>query len=365
MIYRVIGLMSGSSLDGLDIVFAELEETNRKWSYEIKAATCTPYSHEWVKKLAGATSLKAADYLLLHSQYGRFIGEQVNAFIKAHNLQHKVQLIASHGHTTFHLPQHGMTAQLGDGAATAAATQINVVSDLRALDVAFGGQGAPIVPIGEKFLFADYPFCLNVGGIANLSFKATDGYVAFDICAANKVLNMLAQLDGKEYDDSGKLAMSGDVDTRLLTQLNKLPYYHLPAPKSLANSFGIEEVFPMVNASSNNTADKLRTYVDHIAMQVGYAVQQLTQQYGQLQGKMLVTGGGAFNSFLVKKIQAAVDVYGITVEVPDSTIVNYKEALVMALIGVLRWREEYNVLNTVTGAQRSSIGGAVWIGQEA
>jgi anhydro-N-acetylmuramic acid kinase len=365
MVYRVVGIMSGSSLDGLDIVFAELDETSRKWSYEIKAAACIPYSHEWVKKLSAATKLNAYDYLLLHSEYGKYIGEQVNAFIDEHNLHHKVQLIASHGHTTFHSPELGMTGQLGNGASIAAATEINVVSDLRAVDVAFGGQGAPIVPIGEKLLFGDYPLCLNIGGIANLSFNTPGGYIAFDVCAANKVLNMLVQSEGKEFDEDGKIAASGKTDTALLTQLNRLNYYNLPAPKSLANSFGIDEVFPIVNDSPINTADKVRTYVDHVAMQIGYAVQQLAQKHGQVQGKMLVTGGGAFNSFLVKRLQAAVEPFGINVVVPDATIVNYKEALVMALIGVLRWREEYNVLHTVTGATRSSINGAVWIGQEA
>src|SRR6187399_2202605 len=147
MLYRVIGIMSGSSLDGLDIAYVEFEESARKWSYRIGAAACKPYSVDWSRQLQNATSLNAYDYLLLHAQYGKFIGEQVNAFIDEHDLHHKVQLISSHGHTTFHSPANGMTGQLGDGAAIAAATEINVVSDLRAMDVAFGGQGAPIVPI--------------------------------------------------------------------------------------------------------------------------------------------------------------------------------------------------------------------------
>jgi len=364
MIYKVIGLMSGSSLDGLDIVFAELDDTGGKWTYEIKAASCRPYTDEWIHRLSSATQLNAYDYLLLHSAYGKYIGEQVNAFIDEHGLHHKVQLIASHGHTTFHAPALGMTAQLGDGAAIAAATQLNVVSDLRALDVAFGGQGAPIVPIGEKLLLADYPLCLNIGGIANLSYKTSNGYIAFDVCAANRVLNMLAQQADKAYDEGGAMAAGGSLQTALLTALNKLEYYAQPAPKSLANSFGVEVVFPLVRDFELSNTDKLRTYTEHVAMQVGYAIQQLTQQYRAVNGKMLVTGGGAFNSFLVKRIQNAVEPFGVEVVVPDAMLVNYKEALVMALIGVLRWREEYNVLHTVTGASRSSINGAVWIGQE-
>jgi anhydro-N-acetylmuramic acid kinase len=365
MLYRAIGLMSGSSLDGLDIAFVEFEETGAKWSYEIKAAECRRYNDEWLEKLQNATTLPAYDYLLLHSAYGKYIGQQVNKFIEEHALEHKVQLIASHGHTTFHAPALGMTAQLGDGAAIAATTQINVVSDLRAMDVAFGGQGAPIVPIGEKLLFADYTLCLNLGGIANLSFKSNDGYVAFDVCAANRVMNMLAKAEGKEYDEDGNLAALGNIDTTLLTKLNSLAYYKQPFPKSLSNSFGTDEVFPIIDASGLSTADKLRTYVEHIVMQISYSIQELSIKNKVRNEKLLVTGGGAFNKFLIARLKQVLSAFDIEVVVPDEMLINYKEALVMALIGVLRWREEYNVLNTVTGASRSSIGGAVWIGQEA
>lgn len=365
MLYRVIGIMSGSSLDGLDIAFIEFEETGRKWSYEIKAAQCKPYTNEWLKKLQQATTLSAYDYLLLHSAYGKYIGEQVNGFINEFDLQHKVQLISSHGHTTFHSPALAITAQLGDGAAIAAATEINVVSDLRALDVAFGGQGAPIVPIGEKLLFADYLFFLNLGGIANLSYKNNNGYIAFDVCAANRVINMLAQANGKEFDKGGEMAASGSVYTPLLTRLNALDYYKLSHPKSLANTFGTDLVFPLINEFNISNEDKLRTYVEHVAMQTGYAMQKLIQHNSVDSNRLLVTGGGAFNTFLMQRLAQNLQSLNVEVVVPDAMLVNYKEALVMALIGVLRWREEYNVLDTVTGAGRSSIGGAVWIGQEA
>ena len=365
MVYRSIGLMSGSSLDGLDIAFVEFEEIGRKWNYQIIAADCKKYSEEWTAKLKNATTLSAYDYLLLHSEYGRYIGEQVNQFIDENNLHHKVQLIASHGHTTFHAPHLGMTAQLGDGAAIAAATQVNVVSDLRAVDVAFGGQGAPIVPIGEKLLFNDYSFSLNIGGIANLSYNAKGSYIAFDVCAANRVLNMLAQTAGKTFDEGGAIAASGKVFTPLLTRLNRLPYYTLPFPKSLANSFGTDEIYPVINGFDISTADKLRTYVEHIAMQIGYAVQKAAKGSDIMNSRLLATGGGSLNTFLVQRLKQSLQPFNIEVVVPDETLVNYKEALVMALIGVLRWREEYTVIDTVSGASRSSIGGAVWIGQEA
>src|SRR5829696_3944509 len=209
MVYRTIGLMSGSSLDGLDIVFAELQENAGKWSYEIIASDCFEYDAQWKKKLQSATSLSALDYQLLHIEYGHYLGGEVARFIEQNNLHYKVGLIASHGHTTFHVPSRKMTAQLGDGASIAAETGLPVVSDLRALDLAFGGQGAPIVPIGEKYLLKDYSMFLNLGGIANISFNHPDNYIAFDICPANRVLNMFAAKEGKEYDAGGEMASTG------------------------------------------------------------------------------------------------------------------------------------------------------------
>ena len=365
MLYRVIGVMSGSSLDGLDLAFIEFEETGGKWNYDIKAAQCIPYNAAWQEQLKNAHNLSAFDYLKLHSAYGKFIGEKINEFIEQYSLHHQVQLVASHGHTVFHAPQMGMTSQLGEGAAIASVTEINVVSDLRAMDVAFGGQGAPLVPIGEKLLFADYDFCLNIGGIANITYKSVNGYIAFDVCAANRVLNLLVEKTGKTYDDEGKKAAAGKLYTPLLTRLNALSYYDKPFPKSLANSFGVEEVYPLIESFDISLEDKLRTYTEHIAMQIGYAAQKVISNSNTESKKLLITGGGGFNTFLVQRIQHALMPLSIEVIVGDEMLVNYKEALIMGLIGALRWREEYNVINTVTGATRNSIGGAVWIGQEA
>lgn len=245
MIYRAIGVMSGSSLDGLDIAFVEFHENGGKWQFEIQHTDCQPYAPEWKAKLENAITLSALEYQLLHADYGHYIGRQVNAFIEQNALQYKIAVIGSHGHTTFHLPERGLTGQIGDGAAIAAETDLPVVSDLRAMDVALGGQGAPIVPIGEKLLFSDYRYFLNLGGIANLSIKETD-YKAFDICAANRVLNVLAGELGKEYDADGDLARSGNINNALLQELNGLSYYNQPAPKSLANDFGIATVYPLI-----------------------------------------------------------------------------------------------------------------------
>lgn len=352
--------MSGSSLDGLDIAFAEILENGGKWSYEIVHADCVPYSADWIQKLKNATTLSALDYQLLHTAYGHYIGQCVNNFIDRYNLRFKVAVVASHGHTTFHLPAKKMTAQLGDGAAIAAQTQLPVVSDLRAMDVAFGGQGAPIVPVGEQLFFKDYQYFLNIGGIANISVSG-EQYKAFDICAANRVLNMLANEAGRDFDENGQLARDGQLHQQLLNELNGLTYYTLPAPKSLANSFGTDTVYPLIQRYDLSAKDALRTYVAHIVRQVKNSLQNNRIESG-LQQQMLVTGGGALNTYLIEELQQALP--GINVVVPDERLVQYKEALIMALIGVLRWREEYNVLSSVTGAARNSVGGAMWMGQE-
>jgi anhydro-N-acetylmuramic acid kinase len=362
MIYRAIGIMSGSSLDGLDIAFAELTETGGKWHYEIIEADCIEYTEEWKHTLTGATELSALQYQIVHTAYGHYIGSAVNDFIDENNLHHKVNLIASHGHTTFHLPNQQMTAQLGDGAAIAAVTQLPVVSDLRSMDIALGGQGAPIVPIGEKLLLAEYSYFLNIGGIANVSINTSDNYSAFDVCAANRVLNMLAAKKNLLYDDGGRIAASGKLNESLFQQLNALDYYNKPAPKSLANSFGIEVVYQMIEAANLSIEDALRTYTEHIAFQINAAISQEITTTGR---KMLVTGGGAFNIFLIKRISDLLIEKSVEIVVPDEQLVQYKEALIMALIGVLRWREEINVLASVTGAAKNSIGGALWMGGEA
>jgi anhydro-N-acetylmuramic acid kinase len=365
MVYRAIGLMSGSSLDGLDIAYVEFQEQGGKWGYEIVQAVCYPYPGEWARKLKEAVHLSARDYQLLHTEYGHYTGQLVNQFIEEQQLQYKVAVIGSHGHTTFHLPAKKMTAQLGDGAAIAAATSLPVVSDLRALDVAFGGQGAPIVPIGEKLLMSGYDYFLNLGGIANLSIN-TDNYTAFDICPANRVLNMLANDAGQEYDDGGALSATGSVNANLLEKLNQLDYYAKPFPKSLANDFGTDIIYPLIRDSGCGIQDGLRTFSEHMTIQISTAIRQGgNQQPATSNQKILVTGGGAFNNFLVNRLQEALSDQHIEVIVPDEKLVNYKEALIMAFIGVLRWRQEYNVLSSVTGASRDSIGGALWIGQEA
>jgi anhydro-N-acetylmuramic acid kinase len=364
MNYRAIGLMSGSSLDGLDIACAAFEVSGGGWSYRIEAADCIPYPDEWREGLRTAIGLSALDYLLLHSEYGHYLGRCVNAFIADHDLHYRVSLVASHGHTTFHLPPR-MTGQIGCGAAIAAETGLPVVTDLRALDVALGGQGAPIVPMGEKLLFPDTHWFLNLGGIANLTASSGGRQVAFDACPANRVLNMLAAREGLAYDEDGRLAASGSVDAGVLAQLDALPYYDMPYPKSLANDFGTDIVHPILAASGLSTADALRTCVEHVARQIAASVARVMDMGDAPPadgGSMLVTGGGALNGFLVHRIDEHLQPMRLRAEAAEPMLANYKEALIMALLGILRWREEATTLPEVTGASRAGIGGALWMG---
>lgn len=366
MIYRAVGIMSGSSLDGLDIAFVEFQEQGGKWTWQILESSCMEYSSEWAERLKNACNLNAREYQLLHTAYGRYIGQETNRFIEQNHLEYKVAVIGSHGHTSFHMPEQHMTAQLGDGAAIAAFTRLPVVSDLRSLDVALGGQGAPIVPIGEKLLLSEYQLFLNIGGIANISFNSPDQYIAYDICPANRVLNMLAAELGKEYDEDGALAASGKADMKLLDKLNALEYYSRPAPKSLANDFGTDQIYPMITQSTLNIEDSIRTYTEHIVTQIKRSVLGFYGENNQSPGQqLLVTGGGAFNKFLIQRLNDELATLNIQVVVPDSGLVKFKEAMIMAFIAVLRWRQEFNVLSSVTGASRSSIGGALWTGEEA
>jgi anhydro-N-acetylmuramic acid kinase len=366
MIYKAVGVMSGSSLDGLDIAFVHFQENAGSWMFELINATCYGYDAGWVDKLRSAHSLNALQYQLLHSEFGQFIGTKVNEFVEQHNLTYQVQIISSHGHTVFHIPEKKMTSQLGHGAAIAASTGINTVSDLRALDVALGGQGAPIVPIGERLLLGTHDFFLNLGGIANISLNREEKIIAFDICPANRVLNMLANEVGKDYDQDGDLASAGLVIKELLAKLNAFAYYDKAFPKSLSNSFGTDFIFPAINGFGCSAQDALRTYVEHIAVQIKLSVERLLEYSpGKAGHSLLVTGGGALNKFLINRIESRLLELNVRVVIPEKNIVNFKEAVIIAFMGILRWREENNVLASVTGAKRNSIGGAVWMGIEA
>lgn len=352
--------MSGSSLDGLDIVYTWLEESRCEWKFEIKQAECIAYEDDWIEVLRHASILNVGNFLKLHTKYGHYLGQKVNGFIERHDLQHQVHFIATHGHTAFHEPQHKTSFQLGDGAALAAATGLPVISDLRSLDAALGGQGAPIVPIGDKLLFAGFDYWLNIGGIVNITAREGGKLIAFDVCPGNQILNALAGREGKLMDEEGRMAKQGVVLQDVNDSLNGKEYYKRQPPKSLSNEAARDLVFPAMFESAHPTNDLLRTAVQHIVVQVANAVAQFPAD--KEEAKMLVTGGGAFNNFLVDELNIALQQSGISIIVPDERVVKFKEALVMALIGALRWREETNVLCSATGAMRDSISGAIWMG---
>jgi anhydro-N-acetylmuramic acid kinase len=352
--------MSGSSLDGLDMAFVHFEENAGQWTFEILETCCKPYPPYWKEKLTGFNDLTAKDYLILHTLYGHWLGNSVNEFMEERNLNYRVQLIASHGHTAFHEPGRRVTAQLGDGAAIAAETGIRTITDFRSVDLALGGQGAPIVPIGEKLLFPDYDLFLNIGGIANVSAKGTER-IGFDVCPANRILNLLAADTDKGYDDNGLLAAAGNVDEDLLNKLNVLDYYKKSYPKSLSNEFGLKEVYPLILNARISVPNALATYVEHIAIQISKSLIPIKEKIsGREELSLLITGGGAHNGFLVQKINGKVSQVGIRCIVPSESLVDNKEALIIALMGALRWREDVNVLHTVTGAIKDSINGAIW-----
>ncbi len=368
MVYKAMGLMSGSSLDGLDVVFVHLLENKGRWSYVIKAADCLPYNEEWQHRLKNAPLATALEYALLHADYGHYTGCQVNRFIEKKGIQMQMDLIASHGHTVFHRPDQKMTAQIGDGAAIAAETGVAVVSDLRNFDVALGGQGAPLVPMGEQLLFPDYQLFLNLGGIANISFhdEEEERVTAYDICPANRVLNALAAQMGKAFDRGGEIAATGNIHRDLLQELNAQDYYQQTPPKSLANEFGTEILLPLIEKYDLTPADGLRTFTEHIALQFEKSIAQLLIDKNPLTSdyRLLVTGGGAFNTFLVERLREQLVEHPAALILPDEETIQYKEAVVMALLGALRWRENNTTLPSVTGASHASIGGALWMGQE-
>jgi anhydro-N-acetylmuramic acid kinase len=360
MVYKVIGLMSGSSLDGLDIAYVQLEEVRGTWTFSILKSECIPYDENWVSTLRSATDTSVADFLKLHTTFGRYTGIQVASFISRHDLAHKVHFIASHGHTVFHEPHNNTTYQIGDGASIAAIVGLPVITDLRSMDVALGGQGAPIVPIADRMLFGNYDYLLNLGGIANITIQNYNGsQLAFDICPANQALNALAKLEGKLMDEGGQMAAGGTLLQEIATQLSAHTFYQQTAPKSLSNAMAMDIAAPCLSVPGHNTADLLHTMTVHIAKTIADNLH--AYPHDKDEATLLVTGGGAFNTFLIEKIQELLEQLRIKLVVPDAEVINYKEAMAMALIGTLRWREEVNVFSSVTGAEKDSVGGALWL----
>jgi len=338
--------MSGTSLDGLDLALCRFSEENGTFQYEVLKTSTLPYPPEWAQRLQQVENGSAAELGFAHAAYGRYLGERSKEFLQ----DHKADLISSHGHTIFHQPERGFTFQLGSGAGIAAAAGVRTVCDFRTTDVALGGQGAPLVPIGDELLFGSYAACLNIGGIANVSYRENDKRVAYDLCAANMVLNALSRKAGKTYDEDGAMARSGTVDAALLEQLNALPYYKKPFPKSLGKEHVLAEVFPLLQRAEISLENLLRTFTEH-------AAQQIAKSFEKISGAVLATGGGAHNTFLIERIRA---LSGAQIVVPDRATVDFKEAIVFAFLGWLRVNGKINSLRSVTGAGRDSVGGCVY-----
>ncbi len=338
--------MSGTSLDGLDLVAVEFEFVDTKWSFKLNSAKTNLYTDEWIKKLKAAPALSGVNLLKLHNEYGRFIGSEIKRFITATGFQ--PDIIASHGHTVFHQPENWLTFQLGNGLEIAAQAGIKTISDFRSGDVALGGQGAPLVPIGDRLLFSEFDYCLNLGGFANISFEKGDKTIAYDICPANFILNYLAEKKGLAYDRDGEIGKKGEINFSLLKILDNIGFYQKLPPKSLGREWMENSFFPILNKENISDTDKMRTIYEHIAGQISKSVSGM--------GKVLVTGGGAFNKFLIGLISEKTSAQ---IFIPPTEIINFKEAIIFAFLGVLRVLGINNCLSSVTGASADSCTGVI------
>ncbi|MEZ5043054.1 MAG: anhydro-N-acetylmuramic acid kinase [Saprospiraceae bacterium] len=359
--YKAIGLMSGSSLDGLDIAYCtfQVADDHRILAWEIKQATTIPYTAAWQERLSTLPEASALTLAQTHVAFGELIGGMTRAFIDQHGLY--PDFIASHGHTVFHFPRQKLSLQIGEGAAIAAATSCKVICDFRTQDMAFGGQGAPIAPTADRYLFGEYDCCLNLGGIANLSVKTPTTYVAFDICGANQILNALVKPLGLPYDDGGQLSATGQLLPALWEKAYQLDFFKQAYPKSLGNDWvKAEQVAPFL-AFDGPVQDKLFTATKLIAQLIADHLEQVRKKEKHLDKplKMLVTGGGAFNQFLISAIQEACGPH-VLIELPSPMVIGFKESLLMALMGVLRVRQRVNCMANVTGAMQDSVNGALY-----
>ncbi|MGJ5642045.1 anhydro-N-acetylmuramic acid kinase [Formosa sp. S-31] len=347
--YRVVGVMSGTSLDGIDLVYASFTKSSG-WDFDIVYAETQPYNKAWLDVLQHLVGRSKSDLEKINEEYTVYLAGVIQEFITKHNIK-SIDAVCSHGHTALHDPENGLTLQIGNLPQLATLINETVVCDFRVDDVALGGQGAPLVPIGDALLFSDYNYCLNLGGFANVSTELYGKRVAFDICPVNIVLNHYVKPLGVSFDRDGKLAQKGQIQQELLEQLNALEFYGETYPKSLGLEWVMGHVFPLIDTFNLETADVLRTVVEHVAVQISKVVPHTKAT------TMLVTGGGAYNKFLIERIKA---LSGCTVEIPDANIVEFKEALIFGLLGILRLRGEVNCLMSVTGARKDHSSGYVY-----
>ena len=340
--------MSGTSLDGVDLAEISFSEENGKISFEIGKAQTVPYSKEWVFKLKNGINCSEKELKVLNSEYTVLLGNIIKTFIKENQIKN-IDAVASHGHTILHQPQNGLTLQIGNLPKIAQITNQKVVCDFRVQDVTLGGQGAPLVPIGDRLLFSEYDYCLNLGGFSNISFAESGERIAYDISPVNTVLNFYANKSGFDFDDKGQLSKNGVFNKELFDELNSLEFYQKKYPKSLGFEFVQETIFPITE--NYETGEVLRTFTEHIAFQI-------SENIRHKKSKLLITGGGAYNDFLTRRIRHYLSETEIVI--PDKKTIEYKEALIFALLGYLKLQNRINVLSSVTGAVRNHSSGVVY-----
>ncbi len=348
--YEVLGVMSGTSLDGIDLAWVNFEQQNKHWKIRIKAAQTFAYTDVWRERLQKAVSLSKAKIEELDREYTLYLADTINSFLKQNKIRN-LDAVCSHGHTVLHQPEKKLTKQIGNLPNLAQLIQERVVCDFRVQDVALGGQGAPLVPVGDALLFKEYDFCLNLGGFANLSTSENGKRIAYDITAVNTVLNFLANQLGKDYDRDGKLAASGEVNEDLLQKLDSLSFYRQKPPKSLGVEWVNSTVLPLLNTSKETTTNKIATYSAHVSTQIAANLS------ASKKASCLVTGGGAFNKHLIESIAEKTATRLI---IPAPEIIEFKEAIIFGLLGVLKLRDEINVLQSVTGASKNHVAGKVY-----
>lgn len=346
--------MSGTSLDGLDIVACTFEYDQSKWEFEVLGSRMTEFPKLLEGKLRQSTRLMGQELILLDVEYGNWLGQETKKFMMDYSL--KPDLISSHGYTVFHQPNNGLTLQIGSGHAIYTACKTPVVFDFRSLDVALGGQGAPLVPIGDQLLFAQYDVCLNLGGIANLSAEVRGKRIAYDVVATNMVLNHLSNKVGHAYDRDGAMARNGKVSEQLLQLLENIDYFKMAYPKSLGYEYVSDHILPVIEDNKVSLIDQLATYAEHIAMRIAHDISQIHQQQEQKSVICLITGGGAHNGYLIERLKHHLADH-VKLEVPDTTLIDFKEAIIFAFLGLLRMQNEINCLCSVTGASHDSSSG--------
>lgn len=352
--YKVLGMMSGTSLDGLDMAYCHFWKNRDKWNFEIRQCSTISYEKELFERLKNAIHLSDEAHSRLHQDYGNWLGTQARSFVEKHDLE--IDFVASHGHTSHHRPEDGITFQLGGGQELANISQKKVICDFRTLDVNLGGQGAPLVPIGDHLLFSEYTFCLNLGGISNMSFQKDHQRIAYDIGLANMPLNYLTEKIHLKYDKGGDLARSGKMIPQLLKDLNALNYYKLPYPKSTGYEWFSEEIKPLLEGTEAEIKDLLHTIIHHNCEQIATAIKTENKEK---ENRVLVTGGGALNNFFIETLEEKLG-QDVKVVIPPSKCIEYKEAMVFAFMGVLKHLDEINVYSSVTGATSDSCSGELF-----